>query len=1147
MRIVAIRGENLASLVGPFAIELEQPPLQDLGLFAIHGPVGAGKSTLLDAMCLALFGRTPRLSGAGGAIMGSGDDDDVDQLRSNDPRTLIRRGTNGGHAEVDFIGADDRLYRARWEVARGRSRGGRRGRLKTEHHTIVDVGSGANLSGTKTETLAVVNDRLGLNFDELCRSVLLAQGGFQNFLSAKPAERASLLERITGTDIYSRLSMGAWERARDAQRHESALQAARDGLGVLDDDTRGNLERDVVLGQSAAAETEAALRHLTHRLEAVGAVAAVVDAKASTDTARRRHDDTQRRRNSSRQRRDTARDHARIWTPVVERHLETCGHLALAHETLAALRAEERSATLEATTAREAMRSAEAGHREQAARTQSLVEDVARQREALGAFTHRPVLDNARRQVAQWRQAETRRDGARALWMAAQQRVADANAAVDDADTRHTEDRQRLEAVLPDSVTVETLPRRRHDILEQIAGLASRHADRTLAAHRVQRSVRDGLARAASLVEQRQRLGDDEDCPLCGADVAHQHRQRHDAVASVLDDAEAALEALRLEEQRWRQAAATATARAQAIVIDEGADESGADQSSADQSGDVGNNNRNNVDDDDADLDARYRERTNDLDALNACQPALQALEQSAARLAEAQSALEDARHACVIQEAAFDAADAQVLVASDALADLPDLEVASRGNAIGDHGDHGNDGDTGDTDAMLTVAQVEATLSELQRRHDLLGQSILEMERADEALKRALRQEAEARRVDERATDALRRVATRREAAEVAVAEANMAVEAPTGSRERLRTTKVQLDAARPAKETEVGHEDDDNDNDDEDDDASAGDLLDALCPTTPATTRLPLQDEIERCARFLAQLQRHVDDANDDLAAASDGAAAAHAAVSAAEATLLERRRRLRELGIDEDDALRHRGEEDLGTDATLRTLRIEQATSTRARDDAVRLAADLRARLHHDDGLRARDSALAADLERHREQTAVWTELSSLIGSADGARFRHFAQGLTLDALILHANAQLTLLAPRYRLQRTNSAQQRHDLDLVVVDVESGDEMRSTATLSGGESFLVSLALALGLSSLSTNEGARGRVESLFIDEGFSALDQETLDIALSAFDALRQTGRQIGVISHVPLMVDRLGAQVRVVPMGGGASRVEVQLC
>ncbi len=112
----------------------------------------------------------------------------------------------------------------------------------------------------------------------------------------------------------------------------------------------------------------------------------------------------------------------------------------------------------------------------------------------------------------------------------------------------------------------------------------------------------------------------------------------------------------------------------------------------------------------------------------------------------------------------------------------------------------------------------------------------------------------------------------------------------------------------------------------------------------------------------------------------------------------------------------------------------------------------------------------------------------------------------------------------------------------MDLMVVDRDMGDEVRSVHSLSGGETFLVSLALALGLSSLSTR---KTRIESLFIDEGFGALDQKTLDVALAVLGTLRKGGRRVGVISHVPGLADQIGVRVAVTPTGGGRSRVSVE--
>src|SRR5205814_663244 len=110
-------------------------------------------------------------------------------------------------------------------------------------------------------------------------------------------------------------------------------------------------------------------------------------------------------------------------------------------------------------------------------------------------------------------------------------------------------------------------------------------------------------------------------------------------------------------------------------------------------------------------------------------------------------------------------------------------------------------------------------------------------------------------------------------------------------------------------------------------------------------------------------------------------------------------------------------------------------------------------------------------------------------------------------------------------------------RDTLALMVVDQDMGDEMRSVHSLSGGESFLVSLALALGLASLSSN---RVRVESLFIDEGFGSLDADTLRVAIDALDALQAMGRKVGVISHVQEMAERIGTRIVLQRGAGGQS-------
>ncbi len=170
------------------------------------------------------------------------------------------------------------------------------------------------------------------------------------------------------------------------------------------------------------------------------------------------------------------------------------------------------------------------------------------------------------------------------------------------------------------------------------------------------------------------------------------------------------------------------------------------------------------------------------------------------------------------------------------------------------------------------------------------------------------------------------------------------------------------------------------------------------------------------------------------------------------------------------------------------------------------------------------------------RRKPRHRLWAQLNELIGAADGKKFRNYAQQYTLDVLLGYANRHLNELSRRYRLQRISDT-----LALMVVDQDMGDELRSVHSLSGGESFLVSLALALGLASLSTN---RVRVESLFIDEGFGSLDADTLRVAMDALDGLQSMGRKVGVISHVQEMTERIATRILVQRTAGGRSLVGV---
>ena len=194
--------------------------------------------------------------------------------------------------------------------------------------------------------------------------------------------------------------------------------------------------------------------------------------------------------------------------------------------------------------------------------------------------------------------------------------------------------------------------------------------------------------------------------------------------------------------------------------------------------------------------------------------------------------------------------------------------------------------------------------------------------------------------------------------------------------------------------------------------------------------------------------------------------------------------------------------------------------------------------RALLANDDQLRTHQQALMAQISSQTAESDLWQRLDGLIGSAKGDKFRKFAQGLTLDHLLQLANQHLARLHGRYLLRRKSTG----ELELEIVDAWQGDAARDTRTLSGGEGFLVSLALALALSDLVSNKTS---IDSLFLDEVFGSLDGDTLEIALTALDSLNASGKMIGIISHVEALKERIPAQIRVEKGGGiGHSRLVV---
>ena len=220
MKILAIRLKNLTSIEGMVEVDFTAEPLHSAGIFAISGPTGAGKSTLLDALSLALYDKAPRFATSVESVNLADVGDN--QINQSDVRNLLRRGTSDGYAEVDFLGIDGRRYRSRWSVRRTRNKIS--GSLQPQTLEVKELDTEKEFQGTKKELLIQLVELVGLTYEQFTRTVLLAQNDFATFLKSKGAAKAELLEKLTGTGVYSRISQEVYARNKAAQEEVTLIQ-----------------------------------------------------------------------------------------------------------------------------------------------------------------------------------------------------------------------------------------------------------------------------------------------------------------------------------------------------------------------------------------------------------------------------------------------------------------------------------------------------------------------------------------------------------------------------------------------------------------------------------------------------------------------------------------------------------------------------------------------------------------------------------------------------------------------------------------------------------------------------------------------------------------------------------------------------------
>jgi exonuclease SbcC len=1212
MRILTVRFRNLNSLAGEWLVDFTHPNYASNGIFAITGPTGAGKTTILDAICLGLYGRTPRL--------------DKVTKSSNE---IMSRQTGECFAEVAFETQKGR-YRCQWSQRRSRKKPD--GELQPARHEVSDLESGKVLESRIIQVGEFIEDATGMDFGRFTRSMLLAQGEFAVFLKASPDERGPILEQITGTEIYSQISIKVHERRAEEREKLELLQAQLKVIQVLSEDEERELQtglkerltleeelgtkledlRKAVLWREALAKLENDIveldkqgqdferrqRAFTPEAEKLEKCRKALSLEGDYRTAlalrtlqntevkeleeatfalpekEKVGADALRTKQTAETALNDARSQQSAEADIIKKVREQDARLNEQKKQLEEKDKEQEKADrqskeykLSIENAAQALKAAQiylediidyqATHATDAALSTNLTV-IAREFTALSEMEARhlaacEVVAKAARGkesvLAESKKREEAHEQSRRkfeIGQNEQRRLAAELVAIlrgrEISEWRQEnntfKDRERL--LIQTGATIEridganqllknlklglgTLRTSQEKLAGELELMASKKAllEKDIGTLETQVLL---LSRIRNLEEQRKQLEDGKPCPLCGAtehpyawgnipelnsedtalkNARTEFKNTSDELSGLeAQQARVAVEILHMEKEiadtkAARDADEKACTDALAQLTVEAAPEARAGKVREEQAGvQVKLAETSKIITMADDIGKKEKVAQNTLEKLRA------QFDLSGKAVQDIRLNLETSGLEYLQLSRDRDSLEEETNKLRAAI--LKDIEPFGVKQIPSDH---------------------DSVVQGLTTRHNL-WQKKLEEKAAREktiydqeagieknhALLKSLENEMAARR-EER--DNLMRLygsesASRRE---------SFGNKSPDQEEKRLADAVYHTGQAFEKAREEYGKVD-----------REIGALKEKMEVLT-AKTRKRAQELEQADQKLTVRItQAGFTDEEDYLSACLSEEE--RESLNSREKSLIKEKTELDTRRKDKTTTLAAEREKHL-TEQPLEMLKESVSTCDSDLKNVRLDIGGITKTLTENKKLKEKQLDIIKIIDAQKNECARWDDLHQLIGSADGKKFRNFAQGLTFEMMIAQANRQLRKMTDRYLLIRDAS----QPLELNVIDNYQAGEIRSTKNLSGGESFIVSLALALGLSQMASRNV---RLDSLFLDEGFGSLDEDALETALETLAGLQQTGKLIGIISHVPALKERIGAQIQVIPKTGGRS-------